>query len=187
MKRVGYDADTGRYYFRDRDGSLWQGPQGAEYGQMTSGKEIVMLLVIVSSVPFSVSAEDTPAGLFSSDDEDIEAPRRGDGYQPISTAEVIWMFLTCIVSPACSPKHDLGPGWPGPVRKYLRIPDAHALHSHCRRMCPPCLEISILLAKPYPRALPPYNHSILRCIGTVLLEYRHRARIYFAGHCAVQS
>ncbi|CDO77271.1 Carbohydrate-Binding Module Family 50 protein [Trametes cinnabarina] len=34
MTRVGYDSDTGRYYFRDRDGSLWEGPQGAQYGEM---------------------------------------------------------------------------------------------------------------------------------------------------------
>ncbi|KAI8980561.1 hypothetical protein BD414DRAFT_420548 [Trametes punicea] len=34
MKRVGYDSDSGRYYFRNRDGSLWEGPQGAEFGEM---------------------------------------------------------------------------------------------------------------------------------------------------------
>ena len=32
MQRVGYDADTGKYYFRDRDGSLWEGQEGAQYG-----------------------------------------------------------------------------------------------------------------------------------------------------------
>ena len=37
MKRVGYDSDTGRYYYRDRDGSLWQGSEGAEYGELTRG------------------------------------------------------------------------------------------------------------------------------------------------------
>ena len=34
MKRVGYDADTGRYIFQERGGSYWQGPQGSEYGVM---------------------------------------------------------------------------------------------------------------------------------------------------------
>ncbi|ETW86619.1 hypothetical protein HETIRDRAFT_413020 [Heterobasidion irregulare TC 32-1] len=34
MKRVGYDSDTGKYYFRDRDGSLWE---GSEYGEMQRG------------------------------------------------------------------------------------------------------------------------------------------------------
>jgi hypothetical protein len=29
MKRIGYDADTSQYAFRDRDGSLWQGPEGS--------------------------------------------------------------------------------------------------------------------------------------------------------------
>ncbi|KAF8808207.1 hypothetical protein BYT27DRAFT_7190354 [Phlegmacium glaucopus] len=35
MKRIGYDSDTRRYYFRDQDGSVWQGP---EYGEMTRVK-----------------------------------------------------------------------------------------------------------------------------------------------------
>ena len=37
MKRVGYDADTGRYYFQDTDGSYWRGPEGAEFGEMERG------------------------------------------------------------------------------------------------------------------------------------------------------
>lgn len=35
MKRVGYDADSGRYTFQDRDGSLWVGAEGAEFSEMT--------------------------------------------------------------------------------------------------------------------------------------------------------
>lgn len=35
MTRVGYDADTQVYTFRDTDGSLWEGPPGCEYGRMT--------------------------------------------------------------------------------------------------------------------------------------------------------
>lgn len=38
MKRVGYDADTGKYYFRDQDGTLWEGPEGAQYGELTKGE-----------------------------------------------------------------------------------------------------------------------------------------------------
>lgn len=38
MKRVGYDSDTGRYYYRGQGGPLWQGPQGAEYGELTRGE-----------------------------------------------------------------------------------------------------------------------------------------------------
>lgn len=37
MERIGYDSDSGKYIFRDRDGSVWQGPEGAEYGEMTRG------------------------------------------------------------------------------------------------------------------------------------------------------
>lgn len=39
MKRIGYDADTTRYYFRDQDGSVWLGAEGSEYGEMTRGME----------------------------------------------------------------------------------------------------------------------------------------------------
>jgi len=32
MRRIGYDADTQVYTYRDRDGSLWEGAPGATYG-----------------------------------------------------------------------------------------------------------------------------------------------------------
>lgn len=35
MVRVGYDADSQVYTFRDADGSLWEGPSGCEYGHLT--------------------------------------------------------------------------------------------------------------------------------------------------------
>jgi hypothetical protein len=38
MKRVGYDADSGRYYFRDREGLLYKGPEGSEFGELTLGE-----------------------------------------------------------------------------------------------------------------------------------------------------
>jgi len=40
MKRVGYDADSGKYFFRDREGQLWEGPEGAEFGEMTRGTHV---------------------------------------------------------------------------------------------------------------------------------------------------
>jgi len=68
MKRVGYDADTGRYYFRDRDGAVWQGAEGAEFSEMTK----------VSDAPHAMPDDNQ--------DEDLEAaPTRADGYQPLST------------------------------------------------------------------------------------------------------
>ncbi|KAH9854421.1 hypothetical protein C2E23DRAFT_818674 [Lenzites betulinus] len=72
MKRVGYDSDTGRYQFRDADGSLWEGPQGAEFGEMRR----------VGSAPVAIDdrAQD--------DDEEAEigvASTRPDGYRPLAT------------------------------------------------------------------------------------------------------
>jgi len=71
MKRIGYDADSGRYYFRNSDRTIWEGGIGAEFGEMTK----------VSSLPASLVLEDS-----SEDDrpgEDLEAsPRiRSGGYQ----------------------------------------------------------------------------------------------------------
>ncbi|KAF2430839.1 hypothetical protein EJ08DRAFT_212560 [Tothia fuscella] len=34
MTRVGYDADTERYSFQDRDGNYWEGPPGSRYGTL---------------------------------------------------------------------------------------------------------------------------------------------------------
>ncbi|KAI0066594.1 hypothetical protein BV25DRAFT_1406935 [Artomyces pyxidatus] len=63
MKRVGYDADSGKYFFRDQDGSLWEG--AAEYGEMKR----------VSDAP-------APAP----EDDDVETgPTRADGYAPLPT------------------------------------------------------------------------------------------------------
>ena len=39
MQRVGYDADSGKYYYRDQDGSLWEGPEGAQFGELKQGNE----------------------------------------------------------------------------------------------------------------------------------------------------
>ncbi|KAG6830098.1 hypothetical protein H0H92_002271 [Tricholoma furcatifolium] len=66
MKRTGYDADTGRYYFQDKDGSIWEGPEGAEFGEMR-----------LVSQGRRASRERT---------DDIEAaPARADGYQALAT------------------------------------------------------------------------------------------------------
>jgi len=35
MKRIGYDADTGQYSYRSRSGAIWEGSEGAEYGELT--------------------------------------------------------------------------------------------------------------------------------------------------------
>ncbi|KAJ7508356.1 hypothetical protein B0H11DRAFT_24070 [Mycena galericulata] len=68
MERIGYDSDTGRYYFRDQDGGVWQGAQGAEFSEMTR------------------VSDGAGAAASSSIDEDIEAaPRRADGYQALAT------------------------------------------------------------------------------------------------------
>ncbi|KAH9486070.1 hypothetical protein JR316_0000134 [Psilocybe cubensis] len=73
VKRIGYDADSGRYLFRS-GGSIWQGPVGAEYGELTK----------VDSVPSTVTVAGSSSlegidDIFDTDDgEDESSGRRGD-------------------------------------------------------------------------------------------------------------
>lgn len=48
IKRIGYDADTASYYFRDREGLVYKGPEGSEFGEMTQG----ICLPLVYQMPF---------------------------------------------------------------------------------------------------------------------------------------
>ncbi|KAH9829492.1 uncharacterized protein C8Q71DRAFT_718258 [Rhodofomes roseus] len=77
MKRVGYDSDTSKYYYRDADGTLWEGPAGAEYGELTQ----------VSNAPIALD-DDGHAS-----DEDLEAaPTRTDGYKPLASDSPNFMY-----------------------------------------------------------------------------------------------
>ncbi|KAH7920941.1 carbohydrate-binding module family 50 protein [Leucogyrophana mollusca] len=71
VKRIGYDSDTGRYYFRDREGLLYKGPEGSEFGELTQ----------VSEIPIAIPEE-------GDDVNDLEAaPSRSDGYQALAVDE----------------------------------------------------------------------------------------------------
>ncbi|KDQ62850.1 carbohydrate-binding module family 50 protein [Jaapia argillacea MUCL 33604] len=72
MKRVGYDADTQKYSYRDRDGSLWEGPEGASYGELTQ----------VEGAPRVLTGEEREEG------EDIEAGSAVNGYHRLPTDSV---------------------------------------------------------------------------------------------------
>jgi hypothetical protein len=39
MTRVGYDEATQKYTYQDQDGSYWEGPEGARFGQLTKGMD----------------------------------------------------------------------------------------------------------------------------------------------------
>jgi hypothetical protein len=45
MQRVGYDADTERYTYKQTDGSYWEGAEGARYGTLRRG------MLVSSSYP----------------------------------------------------------------------------------------------------------------------------------------
>lgn len=77
MERIGYDSDTGRYYFRDSSGAVYEGAQGAQFSAMTRGASLLRGMTnthIIITVGY-------PPG-------DVEAARRADGYQPLATNAV---------------------------------------------------------------------------------------------------
>ncbi|RDW57446.1 hypothetical protein BP6252_13784 [Coleophoma cylindrospora] len=41
MERMGYDADTQTYSYRDQDGSYWEGDPGARYGELHPSKRFM--------------------------------------------------------------------------------------------------------------------------------------------------
>lgn len=102
MQRVGYDADTGKYYFRDQASTLWEGPQGAQYGELRRGVSANLPrwtakghethnLLSFPAVPTVSGAPPVVAQLEEAGDEhdDLEAaPGRADGYQPLAVDPV---------------------------------------------------------------------------------------------------
>lgn len=75
MKRVGYDADSGKYHFKDRNGSQWEGAEGAQYSVMKQGAcwhshkrkyTLTRSLSVVNSAPIALDGA-------IEDSEDIEA------------------------------------------------------------------------------------------------------------------
>ncbi|KAK2462859.1 hypothetical protein APHAL10511_005057 [Amanita phalloides] len=68
MKRIGYDADTQCYYFKDKDGSIWRGTAGAKYSEMTR---------VSSSHPSNEERDIEEAGVRT-------GSSRKDGYQLLS-------------------------------------------------------------------------------------------------------
>ncbi|PCH37578.1 hypothetical protein WOLCODRAFT_110125 [Wolfiporia cocos MD-104 SS10] len=66
MQRVGYDADSGKYYFRDRECALWEGTEGVKYGKMR----------MVSHAPIATGGQDELG------DVEAVAKRRPNSGQP---------------------------------------------------------------------------------------------------------
>lgn len=97
MKRVGYDADTQTYYYRDRSGILYQGSGGAQYGELRPGRYLCPAYIVQRHRPFSgrpisddsLLVSDAPVPIAGTLEEDLEAaPTHRDGYAPLPTDEV---------------------------------------------------------------------------------------------------
>jgi hypothetical protein len=81
MQRIGYDADTETYTYRDADGNIWEGPPGNPYGHLTK-----------ISGPAAPAADGYEAD--QDDEAELEAPPpyrpngqsswRADSYNPLT-------------------------------------------------------------------------------------------------------
>jgi hypothetical protein len=99
MKRIGYDADSGCYYFLDSDGSHWRGEPGEQFGEMSKGTSGVTVPNFLNNIVPSV--KDPPSSLQADDDVDgshggdLEAsPRRRNGDYELLTDEQVGKMTT---------------------------------------------------------------------------------------------
>src|SRR5579863_7814682 len=86
FKRVGYDADSGKYFFRDKEGQLWEGQEGEHFGEMTRGTPALSTLCDEFQLRAAVSvAPATPQG----DGDDVEnGPQGEEGYALLTGDDV---------------------------------------------------------------------------------------------------
>ncbi|KAK4034396.1 hypothetical protein C8A01DRAFT_49205 [Parachaetomium inaequale] len=69
MARVGYDADTQVYTYRDSDGSYWEGAPGVQYGKLHRVRSSAPPLPSVR-IPDDMSGDEQPYVLHDYDDDD---------------------------------------------------------------------------------------------------------------------
>lgn len=92
MTRIGYDADTQVYTFRDADGELWEAPPGSRYGHLTK----------VGNGP------KPPSDL---ENIDVEAADSADQPPPYDDSEATQPFLNHRA------QDNMGQGWGGNATK----------------------------------------------------------------------
>ncbi|KAK0718450.1 hypothetical protein B0T26DRAFT_331658 [Lasiosphaeria miniovina] len=69
MTRVGYDADTQIYTYRDTDGSIWEGVPGSQYGTLHRSKVAEAPPLPSVHIPDDVEGEEKPYVLHDPDDD----------------------------------------------------------------------------------------------------------------------
>ncbi|KAK3369249.1 hypothetical protein B0T24DRAFT_357335 [Lasiosphaeria ovina] len=69
MTRVGYDADTQIYTYRDTDGIIWEGVPGSQYGTLHRSKVAEAPPLPSVHIPDDVEGEEKPYVLHDPDDD----------------------------------------------------------------------------------------------------------------------
>ncbi|KAJ4303986.1 hypothetical protein N0V88_001589 [Collariella sp. IMI 366227] len=85
MTRIGYDADTQVYTYRDSDGSYWEGAPGVQYGKLHRVRDATPPLPS-AFIPDNVEGEEPGYVLHDKDDEDdFDLDSSSDEKKPGST------------------------------------------------------------------------------------------------------
>ncbi|KAJ7507402.1 hypothetical protein B0H11DRAFT_202767 [Mycena galericulata] len=85
MKRIGYDADTSRYTFSDREGNIYMGPAHEEYGFLTLVGKSTRTPAVVNDRPHAFASEDSGSDLTV----EVQSPGSASTFHDILPAHLI--------------------------------------------------------------------------------------------------
>ncbi|KIK35905.1 hypothetical protein CY34DRAFT_811803 [Suillus luteus UH-Slu-Lm8-n1] len=120
MKRVCYDADSGRYYFRDSAGLVYEGPVGSRFGVLT----------LVSEIPTSIPKVDLHAPILALDENGTPYNFRGLGTSYRALVSFFLIPASSIADTVRSTKQRLG--WDralARIRRWRVLPLGKTRHS----------------------------------------------------------
>ncbi|KAI0005559.1 hypothetical protein BJV74DRAFT_805253 [Russula compacta] len=93
MKRVGYDADLGKYFFRDEEGYIWEGKEGAHFGEMTRVSDATAAAHSDGDDVENGPGREDGTALLSGDVDGAPYPRRSSG----SPYRMLFPFFLIII------------------------------------------------------------------------------------------
>lgn len=98
VKRICYDADSGRYYFRDSEGLMYEGPVGSRFGVLT----------LVSEIPTSIPKDLKAAFILALDENGTRYNYQGLGASYRKLVSFILIPASSIADTVRSSKGRLG-------------------------------------------------------------------------------
>ncbi|KAJ7443898.1 hypothetical protein B0H11DRAFT_2250323 [Mycena galericulata] len=99
VKRIGYDADTYRYSFSDREGNVYLGLAHEEYGSLTLVDKSTRSPAVANDRPNAFASEDSRPNLLV----DVQSPGSGSTFHDILPAHLITSPSSAESTPTESP------------------------------------------------------------------------------------